>query len=96
MHFLIHFLGLDNASGQAYLFWSGIGSDLEELALVGALLGVYRKHQCEARRCWRIGRHTTAANHVVCHRHAPGGAPSHAEILAAHAERVGEEPPNGG
>lgn len=85
MHLLQHFLGLDDPSGTAYLWWSGVGSDLPQLAIFGALLGVYRKHQCEARRCLRLGRHKTAAGHCVCHRHSPTGAPSHEDILAAHA-----------
>lgn len=34
----IHILGLDNANGHWYLFWSGMGSDIGEFALVGAIL----------------------------------------------------------
>lgn len=70
---LLHFLGLDSASGPAYLAWSGAGGDLGELAVVGALLTVVRKHNCEVRRCWRLGRHKTAAGHQVCRRHHPDG-----------------------
>jgi hypothetical protein len=41
-------------------------------------------------RCWRIGRHATAAGHLVCRRHMPGGAPTHEEVIAAHNAAAGE------
>lgn len=45
---LAHILGIDDVSGRWYAFWSGAGSDLSELAIVGAILGfagrVLRKH----------------------------------------------------
>jgi hypothetical protein len=84
-HWLLHFLGLDSASGTAYLWWSGAGSDLAELAIVGGLISVYRRHNCEVARCWRLGRHDTAAGHTVCRRHMPGGAPTHGDVIEAHA-----------
>lgn len=50
MHSLIHLLGLDSASGAWYLFWSGLGSDLGELALVGAIMrGVFKLHHQKER-----------------------------------------------
>lgn len=93
MNWLGHWLGLDNPAGPVYAWWSGAGSDLPQLAIFGALVGLYRKHQCEVRRCWRLGRHRTAAAHCVCHRHSPTGAPTHTDVLAAHAEALGEQPP---
>lgn len=81
---LQHFLGLDSASGTAYLAWSGILSDVTELAVVGALIGMLRKHNCVVRGCWRLGRHVTAAGAHVCHRHMPGGAPTHQDVIDAH------------
>jgi hypothetical protein len=71
MHWLPHVLGLDNASGRWYLFWSGAGSDLGELTIVVVLLGLIRKHNCEVHRCWRLARHQTAGGHMVCRRHHP-------------------------
>lgn len=65
---LLHFLGLDSASGTAYLAWSGVLSDLGEVALIGAVLGAYRKHNCHQRRCWRIGRHVVDGT-PYCNRH---------------------------
>lgn len=45
---LAHIFGLDSASGAVYLFWSGAGSDLSELAVVGAVLTfagrLFRRH----------------------------------------------------
>lgn len=49
-----HVMGLDDASGPWYLFWSGIGADLGMFVAVYAFL----KHvNCHTRGCWRIGRH---------------------------------------
>lgn len=65
-------MGLDNGSGQIYLFWSGVGADLGELAIVGGLLSIYRRHTCHVHRCWRMARHNvTGTGYVVCRRHHP-------------------------
>lgn len=88
MHWLGHWLGLDNASGPVYLALSGAVGDLGLLAAVAAFtfhsFVSYRRQNCEVHRCPRIVRHTTAAQHRVCRRHMPGGAPTHAEVIAAH------------
>jgi hypothetical protein len=88
VHALLHFFGLDNASGVAYLAWSGIIGDAGLFAAVAAFVfhGTvsYRHKQCEVHRCVRVGRHVTAANHRVCRKHSPTGAPTHAEVIAAH------------
>ena len=68
---LLHALGIDNTSGRWYAFWSGFGSDLGELAIVGGLLAVVRRHNCEVHRCWRMGRHRTPDGHMVCRKHHP-------------------------
>ena len=57
IHAILVWLGITNASGRAYLAWSGAGSDIGELALLGAVGGMYHKHNCHQPRCWRIGRH---------------------------------------
>lgn len=88
MGWLLHVLGVDDVSGRWYAWWSGAGSDLGELAVVGALAAMVRKHNCEVHRCWRIGRHTTAAGHLVCARHHPGGAPSAEQVAHAHRARL--------
>jgi hypothetical protein len=57
MGWFIHVFGLDSPSGTAYLAWSGILSDVGELALIGAVYGLLRKHNCHQQGCLRIGRH---------------------------------------
>ncbi|WP_040829587.1 hypothetical protein [Nocardia jiangxiensis] len=75
MNWLTHIIGLDNPSGYWYLFWSGLGSDITEFAVIGALLGVLRKYNCHIHGCWRIGRHPVAdTTYIVCRKHHPDGA----------------------
>ena len=79
---LLHWLGIDTASGPWYAFWSGFGSDLGELAVVGALLNVARRHNCHVHGCWRVGRHQVEGTpHVVCRRHHPDGPLRHDELM---------------
>jgi hypothetical protein len=47
-------------SGDGYQFWSGIGSDVGEVTLLGALLALYRAHCCT--HCHRIGLHPLAVH----------------------------------
>lgn len=54
MKWLGHVLGLDNASGHWYLFWSGFAGDL---SYFGALAIVWRKFNCHTKGCWRIALH---------------------------------------
>jgi hypothetical protein len=86
VHHLVYnifgFLGVEG--GPATNFWGGFASDLSEFALLGGILSLVRKNNCEVRHCFRLGRHTTAANHHVCHRHHPSGAPSAQEVVDAH------------
>lgn len=47
MRWLLHVLGLDDATGRWYLWWSGVGSVLErliELAVLGVLLLRRKRH----------------------------------------------------
>jgi len=67
-HLLAHWLGIDNESGRWYAFWSGFGSDVSEFALLGAIYGMLRKHNCHSRGCWRIGRHVVGGT-PWCDRH---------------------------
>jgi hypothetical protein len=81
MTWLGHVLGLDDASGYWYLWWSGIGADLGYLAVFGALIAIVRKHACHVRRCWRIGRlPIDSSAWVVCHRHHPEEPPTAADV----------------
>lgn len=83
MNWLSHFFGIDNEAGSHYAFWSGAGSDIGELAMVGAFYALIRHHNCHTKGCWRIGRLKFAADgteYLLCHRHHPTGQPTHAEI----------------
>lgn len=85
-HWLAYMTGSLNTSGAPpnYNFFSGFGSDLGELTLLGGLIAVYRRHNCEVRKCWRLGRHQTAAQHHVCRRHHPDDHLTAGDIHAAH------------
>jgi hypothetical protein len=88
--FLLHDLWHPLA-GRGYQFWSGIGSDVTELAMLGWLYAFLRRHNCHARRCWRLGRHPVAGtDYIVCRRHHPQDTPTAAEIHAA--ARAAREP----
>jgi len=72
----LHFLGLDSASGPAYLAWSGVLSDLGEVTLLGGLIAIYRRHNCHTAWCWRFGHHDftdqeTGISYKLCRRHHP-------------------------
>lgn len=84
MGWLAHFLGIDNEAGRFYAFWSGFGSDVGEFAIFGGLAAQYRRHNCEVRGCWRLGRHRTAAGHQVCRRHHPDDHLTAEQVAAAH------------
>jgi hypothetical protein len=84
LHWLAVHTGTVNEAGPYYGFFSGFGSDLSEIALLGGVLAMVRHRNCEVRRCWRLSRHQTAAGHRVCRRHMPGGAPTHQDVLDDH------------
>lgn len=89
-HALAHFFGLTNASGGPYLFWSGVGSDISELAFVGAFIGAYRHVTCHQRWCGRLAKHQVGPFRV-CRKHHPGiddRAPTAEDIAAAHQEAL--------
>ena len=74
MTWLLHWLAVHTGSSNTpgtppnYNFWSGFGSDLGEVTLLGAILGTYYKHNCHARRCWRISKHVVNGT-PWCNRH---------------------------
>ena len=51
----------------------------------------YRSHNCEVHRCWRLGRHKTAADHAVCRKHHPDEALTAETVLAEHGMAVAGE-----
>lgn len=36
---------MDNINGPIYAFWSGIGSDIGEITILGFVINWYRKHK---------------------------------------------------
>jgi hypothetical protein len=88
-HWLLNFFGVNNEAGYGYAFWSGIGSDFGEIALIGAIIAVYRKHNCHVKGCWRISRHPVDGTPwVVCRKHHPtigNEAPTADQVVADHA-----------
>jgi hypothetical protein len=57
--------------GLGYQFWSGIGSDIGEVTIIGALFAVWSNHNCHIHRCWRLSWHPSKkyGGHVVCRHH---------------------------
>jgi hypothetical protein len=73
LHWLAIHLGTENEPGVYYGFWSGFGSDVSEFAIILAAIGLFRKHNCHVRGCWRIARHPIEGTpYVVCRKHHPG------------------------
>lgn len=74
IHWLWHFLGLDNVSGFAYAFWSGFGAViLPPIFTVAGLSSMYYWHNnCHVHRCPRLGKHVVENTpYKVCRRHHP-------------------------
>lgn len=83
MDWLRHLLGADG--GDFYNFWSGLGADLGGLAILGAVIGAYRKHQCHVQGCRRLAKQRVeGTSWVVCHKHHPVGAPTAQDVIDAH------------
>jgi len=68
--------GTINEPGPYYGFFSGFGSDLAEVTIIGGLIAIYKKHNCHQRWCWRLGHHAltdpiTGMTYNLCRRHHP-------------------------
>ena len=78
----------------AYNWWSGAGSDVGELAILGALITGYRHVNCHTKGCFRIGHHPVeGTTYKTCRRHHPvfkdhPKRPSLAHIHALHAAHI--------
>jgi hypothetical protein len=91
-HQILEFFGVIGESGKGYGFWSGVGSDIGELGIIGGLAVLVRHHVCHVHRCWRVGRHQTPGEgntvHTVCKRHHPDpqvhNGLTHAHLLHLH------------
>ena len=96
LHWLAVHTGTVNEAGPYYGFWSGFGSDLGELAIIGGLIGIYRKHNCHVKGCWRIGRHPVeGTDFTVCRPHHPDKAPTAADLRHKYHLYLGDKPGDG-
>ena len=82
---------------DGYNFISGPVADI---ALLGGVYAIIRRHNCHVKGCWRIGRHQVAGTtYVVCRKHHPDESPSADHVLSAaaahatHSTRPGPRDP---
>jgi hypothetical protein len=62
------------ARDDAYQVWSGIGSDVSEVAILVAVATWLRGRNCHISGCWRLSWHPHPDHgHPVCRRHHPDG-----------------------
>src|SRR5205085_8416328 len=65
-------LHLFRTRSRGYQFWSGIGSDVGEVTLLGVAVVWWRTHNCHVHRCWHISWHPHPVHgHPVCRKHYP-------------------------
>jgi hypothetical protein len=82
-------LGIANEPGPYYGFFSGSGSDLGEVAIIGGIgtliAGLWHKFNCHNEGCARIGLHAVAGGtYMVCRKH-------HAEITGHQHSKLSTE-----
>jgi hypothetical protein len=82
---LLHVTGADDTAGTWYGFWSGFAGCIPEFAVFGL---VWRRVNCHAKGCWRVGLHRLDRFHV-CRKHHPdhdGSKPYTAQQIAEHVK----------
>lgn len=87
-HWLLNVTGIHiGPNGNPwYNFWSGFGSDLGEVILLGSVITLYRRHKCT--NCWRLAHHRVQGTHYkTCHKHA-----TKQEHLTLHNKHATEYP----
>jgi hypothetical protein len=85
-----HLVGTDGE--EFYNLWSGLGADIGQLVLLGGAIGLYRKHNCHVKGCWRIGKQqVVGTSWVVCHKHHPEGHPSAEQVAQVHSQILNAE-----
>lgn len=84
LHWLRHVAGLDSGTGGWYLWWSGVGGDFTELAIVGGIISLYQAKTCDIKGCHRIAHHTVRdTDWSICRKHAPRPRPTLADLEQA-------------
>lgn len=58
--------GTSTAGSRAYDWWSGAGSDIGEVTLIGALIASVHHVNCHNKGCLRLGKHTTPDGYKLC------------------------------
>jgi hypothetical protein len=79
---------------DGYNFISG---PLADITLLGGAIAIYRKHNCHAKGCWRVGRHPVeGTSYIVCRKHHPHETPTAEQIIAEHAASMADRAAIGG
>jgi hypothetical protein len=87
-NWLYVFFGI-SGSGPHYAFWSGPGSDIGEITIVGVVIGWLRHKNCHVKGCWRLGKlQVPGTQHVVCRKHHPHDAPTAQQVLDDYRDAV--------
>jgi hypothetical protein len=69
---LLQETGTTSSASRSYNFLSGAGSDVGELAIIGGLVQMYRKHVCHVDGCYRLSKHPVAGTpYLACRKHHP-------------------------
>src|SRR5580704_13686983 len=81
---------IPSGGSEWYNFWSGFGSDLGELVIIGSIIGIYKHHNCVVKGCWRIGRHPVKGTpYLTCHKHTT--IASHSRLHKEHERKYPEQ-----
>lgn len=92
--FLIHLLqetGSQNSASRAYNFWSGFGSDIGEVVIIGGIVQLYRHHVCHVDHCFRLNRYPVDGTpYKTCRKHHPHVPTDKHKITADHIREVQE------
>lgn len=86
-HWIEVHTGTVNEGGPYYGFFSGFGSDIGELAIIGGVITVVRRHNCHQKGCWRLGVHTTGKGHLLCKKHV-GQSNDALDVHPVHADHL--------
>ena len=70
-HWVAIHTGTLNESGPYYGFWSGFGSDIAEITLLGGLIAAYRHRNCHVKGCARLGKPVAGTPYLACWKHHP-------------------------
>lgn len=75
LHWILLVTGIHIPQGQYsswYNFWSGLGSDISEFAILGGVFLAYKKINCHVEGCPKIGHfQVNKTPYKVCRKHHP-------------------------